>query len=107
MGEGDNEDDFQYQEDGCEYKRGALKDRENQHPLFFFPLLFLQSFFFALLFLQSYLVHATQLQRRPSLHIMQNWVGCAWGPAIHGGTPPIKEKKGRGVNWFTYRVTFV
>ena len=29
------------------------------------------------------------------------------GPAIHGGAPPIKEKKGRGVNWFTYRVTFV
>ena len=28
-------------------------------------------------------------------------------PAIQGGTPPIKEKKGRGVNWFTYRVTFV
>ena len=29
------------------------------------------------------------------------------GPAIHGGAPPIKEKKGRGVNWFTYRVAFV
>ena len=29
------------------------------------------------------------------------------GPAIQGGAPPIKEKKGRGVNWFTYRVAFV
>ena len=29
------------------------------------------------------------------------------GPAIHGGAPPIKERKGRGVNWFTYRVAFV
>ena len=29
------------------------------------------------------------------------------GPAIHGGAPPIKGKKGRGVNWFTYRVAFV
>ena len=29
------------------------------------------------------------------------------GPAIHGGAPPIKERKGRGVNWFTYCVTFV
>ena len=29
------------------------------------------------------------------------------GPALHGGAPPIKEKKGRGVNWFTYRVAFV
>ena len=39
---------------------------------------FARLFFFSLLFLQSYLVHATQLQRRPSLHIMQNWAGCAW-----------------------------
>ena len=29
------------------------------------------------------------------------------GPAIQGGAPPIKGKKGRGVNWFTYRVAFV
>ena len=29
------------------------------------------------------------------------------GPAILGGAPPIKEKKGRGVNWFTYHVAFV
>ena len=29
------------------------------------------------------------------------------GPAIQGGAPPIKERKGRGVNWFTYRVAFV
>ena len=29
------------------------------------------------------------------------------GPAIQGGAPPIKEKKGRGVNWFTYRVAIV
>ena len=29
------------------------------------------------------------------------------GPAIKGGAPPIKGRKGRGVNWFTYRVAFV
>ena len=33
MGQGDSEDDCQYQEDGCEYKRGTLKDRENQRAL--------------------------------------------------------------------------
>ena len=33
MGKGDSEDDCQYQEDGCEYKRAALKDRENQRTL--------------------------------------------------------------------------
>ena len=55
-------------------------------------------FFFlgALLFLQSYLVHATQLQRRPSLHIMQNWAGCAWpqrGQLYKGARRLLRKRK--------------
>ena len=55
-----------------------------------------QTFFFALLFLQSYLVHATQLQRRPSLHIMQNWAGCAWpqrGQLYMGARRLLRKRK--------------
>ena len=53
-------------------------------------------FFLALLFLQSYLVHATQLQRRPSLHIMQNWAGCAWprrGQLYKGARRLLRKRK--------------
>ena len=53
-------------------------------------------FFLSLLFLQSYLVHATQLQRRPSLHIMQNWAGCAWpqrGQLYMGARRLLRKRK--------------
>ena len=34
-------------------------------------------------------------------------VALGTGTAIHGGTLPIKGRKGRGVNWFTYCVAVV
>ena len=64
------------------------------------PHLFFFFFFFALLFLQSYLVHATQLQRRPSLHIMQNWAGCAWprrGQLYKGARRLLRKRKEEGL----------
>ena len=67
----------------------GLGAAEQDVPIFFF-------FFLALLFLQSYLVHATQLQRRPSLHIMQNWAGCAWprrGQLYMGARRLLRKRK--------------
>ena len=41
-------------------------------------------------------LHATQLQRRPSLHIMQNWAGCAWpqrGQLYKGARRLLRKRK--------------
>ena len=78
--------------------------------LFFFPFIIPAEFFFCFIIPAELSSTCYTTTEAPVIahHAKLGGLRLApKGPAIQGGAPPIKEKKGRGVNWFTYRVTFV